>query len=834
MNGSPIIRPATPSRASPLRNRSRSPTPKNRAAAHEQNQEHQETEELRIIAIEAALRERKDMSGSVSAQQMVKLALFQKEQEKILRMKRLKWYILDPQSNYVQMWDVLTAITLVFTAIATPMEVAFLPAPRCGNEPLFVINRFVDAVFLIDMGMQFLLAHPVKSNLWESRLKVIAMRYLKGWFLVDALAIFPSLFDILPIVDACVDVNSPKSPLATLRVIRSLRLLKLMRLLRTPWGMLKRLIIRISTPRATVTILSLLFECLFVSHIFACLLGMMATFTASRACTRAQLAPHSPRESEATRTQRAAAASPPAGYGGLDSAHRRAFESVCLPALESWLGTHGYCRPHPDMPEGYHQCVGAEVQYLQCLFWSVGMLMGAPISMSPDKGPYPRFYSDPENAINLRSHEQVIIILLKFIVAFHWTTVRTPLRTPRTPPPHAPPPHAAASCPPLKLHRSPLVRRVCVQVIARFVFVFNNLDKDQKEFQLGWDALNRFCSFFRLEQKMAVEMRQYYIERNKEVRARSRRKVLNQFSPKLAEDVVWELDKRWLVRVPCFSLVAERVTGDELRFFVKVALAMDVAVYVPKDRPPPRRLYMITQGVALYKGEQLGIGESWGAEDVLLYGRPNPARLRAFSMTYLHVQWLDANVLEGLKEEFPRAHLLCRFWTMMHAVGDFLIQNLRQSRAKPVVLPAADFEARINARQIEVQPTGAKNAEGSMLYRSISHYVSQGSYEIVIDDDKVLHRPRGGSASPDVYSKPTTVAVTALPQQAGDGKVLSQYRVIDRLGKGPARPTVADAAQSSDARPTPGDARIRRVSGPRSGAEDAWGASTGVLDTLSA
>ena len=65
---------------------------------------------------------------------------------------------------------------------------------------------------------------------------------------------------------------------------------------------------------------------------------------------------------------------------------------------------------------------------------------------------------------------------------------------------------------------------------------------------------------------------------DKEMRARSRRKVLSKFSPYLAEEVVWELDKKGRVRVPCVSLVAERLSGDELRFFVKVALAMDVSV----------------------------------------------------------------------------------------------------------------------------------------------------------------------------------------------------------------------------------------------------------------
>ena len=42
--------------------------------------------------------------------QMSKDTPFQKEQERLMRMKRLKWYILDPQSLPVQCWDAMTAI----------------------------------------------------------------------------------------------------------------------------------------------------------------------------------------------------------------------------------------------------------------------------------------------------------------------------------------------------------------------------------------------------------------------------------------------------------------------------------------------------------------------------------------------------------------------------------------------------------------------------------------------------------------------------------------------------------------------------------------------------
>jgi len=362
---------------------------------------------------------------------------------------------------------------------------------------------------------------------------VIARRYLTGWFILDICSIFPSFFDIIPVIEGSTASNvtlagngtliktASKSPVTSLRVIRALRLIKLVRLLRTPWGLLKRLFVRFATPRATVTVLSLVLECLVVAHWLACVLGMAATFLGT--------------------------------------------------PLETWLATHGYCKQVGIDTDGdpVAACVSSAYIYLQCLWWSVGMLMGAPISMRPDKGPYPRYFFSGDNEVELRTHEQVVVIVLKLFCAFHWTTI-----------------------------------------IARFVFVYNNLDPDQREFRLGWDHLNRFCSFFNLEQRFRIELRQYYLERADEVKAKSRRKVMNKFSPHLAEEVVWELDKQWLVRVPCFSLVAERVRGEQLRFLVKVALAMDAAVYVPKDRPPPRRLYIITQGTAMYMGSVYEAGRS--------------------------------------------------------------------------------------------------------------------------------------------------------------------------------------------------------------------------------
>ena len=136
-----------------------------------------------MMAIETHLRQRKDVSGKVSTRQAVKLAWFQREQDKLLRAKKLKWYILDPQSIQVQMWDALPAIALIFTAIVTPLEVAFLPAPTCAHEGLFIVNRLVDGIFVVDMIMQVRSPHPparTRARHGDSRLHLKKGRRIRA------------------------------------------------------------------------------------------------------------------------------------------------------------------------------------------------------------------------------------------------------------------------------------------------------------------------------------------------------------------------------------------------------------------------------------------------------------------------------------------------------------------------------------------------------------------------------------------------------------------------------------------------------------------------------
>ena len=396
-----------------------------------------------------------------------------------------EWYILNPRSQFMSTWELLNSVLLMVVAVFTPFEVSFLEP----TGALFAFGRLLDGFFLIDMLFQFFLMIPKagERDKLETRWPVIVSSYLHGWFLLDLASLAACIFDIIPMASgtyasgATDDLGAGR----VVRIVRVLRLIKLLRLIKTS-RIIKTWSVKMATPRATLTIASTLLECVYVAHLCACLLSVVTIFPPSR--------------------------------------------------LDTWFSTLGYCRPAINLSNGTRladtdgkfcsmlqtelamagrssvedidgrscvpECTPVSILYLQCFWWSLGLLMGAPISTTPLRGPYGGYFYGPDHLTLLTIGEQVVVILIKSVTAFLWTTV-----------------------------------------IARFVRVYNNLNPDERVFQEGWDALNRFVSYFKVQPVDALELRRFYIERAEEARAKMRKKVINDFSPMLQEKFVWKLNK---------------------------------------------------------------------------------------------------------------------------------------------------------------------------------------------------------------------------------------------------------------------------------------------------
>lgn len=205
-------------------------------------------------------------------------------------------------------WDSLTTVALLFTVVVTPFEVGFLKAPETVADlnTLFFVNRVVDAVFIVDVVLQFFIMVPKQDGAagvwgqsndgtqrWETSLPAIAKRYTQGWFAIDVVSVAPFIFDILPLLNP--DGGSSARGAKALRTIRALRLIKLLRLLRASrvFGHLKE---RISLPYTTLTLMKLAFQTVVIAHSIACIVAIITTFPDSPLDSAlAELPPQPPR-----------------------------------------------------------------------------------------------------------------------------------------------------------------------------------------------------------------------------------------------------------------------------------------------------------------------------------------------------------------------------------------------------------------------------------------------------------------------------------------------------------------------------------------------------------
>ena len=78
--------------------------------------------------------------------------------------------LIDPRSSKrMGYWDLTTSIALIFTALVTPYEVALLEPAETAARALFIINRLIDLIFSVDIGLQFFLITEKGSSEYNHR-----------------------------------------------------------------------------------------------------------------------------------------------------------------------------------------------------------------------------------------------------------------------------------------------------------------------------------------------------------------------------------------------------------------------------------------------------------------------------------------------------------------------------------------------------------------------------------------------------------------------------------------------------------------------------------------
>lgn len=53
------------------------------------------------------------------------------------------------------------------------------------------VDWIIDIIFIMDLFINFITAYEKRDGLQETRIKKIAINYIRGWFIIDFLACIP-------------------------------------------------------------------------------------------------------------------------------------------------------------------------------------------------------------------------------------------------------------------------------------------------------------------------------------------------------------------------------------------------------------------------------------------------------------------------------------------------------------------------------------------------------------------------------------------------------------------------------------------------------------------
>jgi hypothetical protein len=179
-----------------------------------------------------------------------------------------KFFIHPETSEFMKTWDLILALALTFTAAVTPLEIAFF---QTELDALFFVNRMVDIIFIIDIGVNFHLAYfDGQQRKWITNSWKIRLRYAKSWLALDIISTLP--FDIFDVVETGASVGGLK----ILRILKLLKLAKLLRMLKASRS-IKALQEYMQLSNATTALITHLTAFLVTIHWIACLWGLATT-----------------------------------------------------------------------------------------------------------------------------------------------------------------------------------------------------------------------------------------------------------------------------------------------------------------------------------------------------------------------------------------------------------------------------------------------------------------------------------------------------------------------------------------------------------------------------
>jgi hypothetical protein len=101
-----------------------------------------------------------------------------------------------PNDKFPIFWDLVVTVILLASCLMTPINLAF---PHLADDTNWTTAcLIIDFLFLMDIFINFFSAYEDQDLRIQDDRKLIVKNYLRGWFIIDIVAILPieTLLDI--------------------------------------------------------------------------------------------------------------------------------------------------------------------------------------------------------------------------------------------------------------------------------------------------------------------------------------------------------------------------------------------------------------------------------------------------------------------------------------------------------------------------------------------------------------------------------------------------------------------------------------------------------------
>uniref|UniRef100_A0A7S3JWW3 Ion transport domain-containing protein n=1 Tax=Aureoumbra lagunensis TaxID=44058 RepID=A0A7S3JWW3_9STRA len=179
---------------------------------------------------------------------------------------------IHPDSFVIKIIEIALFFALVYTAVITPAEIAFVMRKKYRIDGLFIANQIINIIFIIDLILNFCLHYENYRGEWIQDQWLIAKNYIRRLFLIDLISSIP--FDVIGLFIS----SSVIHRVSALRLLRLLRLLKIIKVT-SSMNVVRRYRSTVEQSFAVTNLLIYIVCTIFVAHWFACAWGFVGNLS---------------------------------------------------------------------------------------------------------------------------------------------------------------------------------------------------------------------------------------------------------------------------------------------------------------------------------------------------------------------------------------------------------------------------------------------------------------------------------------------------------------------------------------------------------------------------